>query len=310
MMLRVFVLALLAGISALAAHQPNPAAPDMPGQLIEVRDHRVHIYCAGQGSPTVVVASGGFSFDWGLVQPQIAQVTRICTYDPAGMAWSDPVPAQTAPYCSGRVDELRQLLANAGVQGPYVLVGYSIGGLVARLYSVRYLNEILGVVFVDHAFIDTPNDSESKPPPSPLNGVDSPPVLISQSPIALDLEDDQNFSKLPDRDQQLHKWALLHSLRPTPEMAAECLSEVEKAEQKQPFPLGKKPVAVVSTLYNSPRYRDLQDQLLRLSENSKQFIAENSSHMVIIDRPDIVIQAIREVVAAARKKQAFTQREH
>jgi pimeloyl-ACP methyl ester carboxylesterase len=305
MMLRMLTLSLLATISTVALAQTNAVTPPVLGKLVDVAGRRVHIYCTGQGSPTAVVAGGGFSFDWGLVQPAIAQVTRICTYDPAGTAWSDPVPAQTIPNCANRVDELHQLLINAGVQGPYVLVGYSIGGLVARLYAARYPQEIAGAVFVDHAFIDTPNDSQSKSPASSSDGLDSPPVLISKSPIALDLEDDQNFSKLPERDQQLHRWALSHSLRPTPEMAAACFSEVENAEKKVAFPLGRNPVAVVSTLYDTPKYKQLQHQLLMLSENSRQLIAEHSSHMVIIDQPDAVINAIREVIAAAKQNTIF-----
>ncbi|HTF65797.1 MAG TPA: alpha/beta hydrolase [Edaphobacter sp.] len=300
-MVQVFALFLFAALSRSLVAQTDAISPPLLGKLVYVAGLRVHIYCTGQGSPTVVVASGGFSFDWGLVQPEIAQVTRICTYDPAGTAWSDPVPTQTTPNCSNRVDELHQLLINAGVQGQYLLVGYSIGGLVARLYASQYPNETSGIVFVDHAFIDTPEDSESKSPSSSVNGVDSPPVLISKSPITLDLEDDRNFRKLPDRNQQLHRWALLRSLRPTPEMAATCFSEVEKAEKKVRFPLSDKPVAVVSTSYDSLRYRALQHKLLTLSANSRQFMAEDSSHMVILDRPDTVIEAIRELIASIKR---------
>jgi pimeloyl-ACP methyl ester carboxylesterase len=267
----------------------------MPGRLVDAGGHRVHIYCRGEGSPTVVVASGGFSFDWGLVQPEVAKFTRICTYDPAGTAWSDPV-GQMHQSCGDRVDELHQLLENAGEQGPYVLVGYSIGGLVARLYAARYVNEIAGMVIVDHAFIDTPKT----PNASAMKGVDSPPVPIYQPPIALDMEDDENFSRLPERDQQLHRWALTNSLRPTPEMAAVCFDEVDRAEKKTRFPLGDKPVAVVSTSYDSARYWQLQQQLLMLSSHHLQLVAENSTHMVIIDRPEVVIEAIRKVVAGAR----------
>jgi pimeloyl-ACP methyl ester carboxylesterase len=117
-------------------------------------------------------------------------------------------------------------------------------------------------------------------------------VLIYKEPISLDLIDDDNFSKLPVRDQQAHRWALsIHSFRPTPELAAQYFGEVNKAETK-PFPLGEKPVAVVSTAYDHPRYQDLQRALLALSRNSKQFMAENSSHMVTIDEPDKVVEAI------------------
>lgn len=304
---RIRRLALLAAISTVAFAQTTVSPPAL-GKLVNVAGRRVHIYCTGQGRPTVVVAGGGFSFDWGLVQPSIAQATRICTYDPAGTAWSDPDPAETNPDCASRVNELHQLLINAGEQGPYVLAGYSIGALVARLYAARYPNEIAGVVLVDHAFIDIPNDSQSKSPPSSSNGLDSPPVLISKAPITLDLEDNENFNRLPERDQQLHRWALAHSLRPTPEMAAVCFSEVENAEKKVVFPLGQKPVAVVSTPYSAQNYKDLQHRLLMLSQNSRHFIAENSSHMVIIDQPDTVIRAIREVIGAA-KTQVSSERE-
>jgi pimeloyl-ACP methyl ester carboxylesterase len=306
-MFRYLASFLFAGLGALLAAQADSVSPPVLGKLVDVAGTRVHIYCTGNGSPAVVVASGGFSFDWALVQPKIAQITRICTYDTAGTAWSDPVPVKTNPACAGRVDELHQLLINAGVKRPYVLVGYSIGGLIVRLYAARYQNEVSGLVFVDHAFIDTPEASRSQSIPS-FKGLDSPPVLIFKSPIALDLEDDQNFSKLPEPDQKLHRWALAYSLRPTPEMAAVCFSEVEEAEQNISFPLGDKPVAVVSTSYNSPQYAELQHKLLMLSRNSKQFKAQNSSHMVIIDQPDTVLSAIRHVVAAIRGQAHFDKR--
>jgi pimeloyl-ACP methyl ester carboxylesterase len=274
--------------------------------MIDVNGHRVHLYCTGQGSPTVVVASGGFSSDWGLVQPKVSQSTRICTYDPVGTAWSDPVPGQEHPTCTERVSELHDLLHNASIDGPYVLVGFSIGGLVARLYAARFPADVAGMVIVDHAFIDTSAD-KSPPAQGSLSkaGLDSPPVLISTTPIALDLEDDQNFSKLPQRDQELHRWALSVSSRPTAEDAAVCFSEVAQPEQNRPFPLGNKPIAVISTLYDSPHYTELQHKLLLLSHNSKQFVAENSSHMVIIDQPEIVIQAIQQVLRSAEDHSAL-----
>lgn len=284
---------------AAAAH-----AADQPplGRLVDAGGYRAHIYCTGEGNPTVVVASGGFSFDWGLIQPRISQTTRICTYDTAGSAWSDPFPEHRTETCSERVRELHNLLKNAGVSGPYVLVGFSLGGLVARLYNVRYPAEVAGLVFVDHAFIDTGNDlpMAAAQHAKPMAGVDSPPVLISETPIALDLEDDVNFKKLPEPDQALHRWALaIHSVRPTGDDAAECFSEVGTDERAHAA--GDKPVVVVSTLNGSPRYRELQKKLLALSDNSKQVVAENSSHMVIIDQPEIVVRAIEDVVRGVRR---------
>jgi pimeloyl-ACP methyl ester carboxylesterase len=302
------VLVVFASSNAIVSAQTEPLRPPVLGRLVDVDGRSVHIYCTGQGSPTVVVTSGGFSFDWGLVQPNIARITRICTYDPAGTAWSDRVPEQLNPNCTDRVNELHKLLGNAAVNGPYVLVGFSIGGLVARLYAIRHPGEISGIVLADHTFIEA-DDAKTSParPSAPVVGLDSPPVLIFKTPISLDLEDDQNFAKLPERDRDLHRWALsIHSLRPTPEMAAVCFSEVDAAERNVSFPFGRKPLAVVSTLYDSARYRELQHQLLMLSHTSKQFVAQNSSHMVIIDEPEMVIQAIKKVImmAAAQENEA------
>lgn len=103
---------ILSGVFALGSlvHAgPNPpASPSVLGTLVDLGGYRVHLYCTGQGSPTVVVASGGFSFDWGLIQPPIAKTTRICTYDTAGTAWSDTPEEPLDSACSGRVSELQR----------------------------------------------------------------------------------------------------------------------------------------------------------------------------------------------------------
>ena len=105
------------------------------GALVDAGGYRVHLYCTGAGNPTVIVAGGGFSFDWGLVQPKISTLARICTYDPSGAAWSDPFPERQTPTCTDRVAELHEVLHRASISTPVILVGYSIGGLYARLYA-------------------------------------------------------------------------------------------------------------------------------------------------------------------------------
>ncbi|MDQ2776843.1 MAG: alpha/beta hydrolase [Acidobacteriota bacterium] len=295
---------LFLSLSVIGKAQSEPARPPILGKLVDAGGYRVHIYCTGAGSPTVVVAGGGFSFDWGLVQPEVAKFARVCTYDAAGTAWSDRVEEHPHQWCADRIGELHTVLKNAGIESPYVVVGFSIGALVARLYAIRYPAELFGMVLVDHAFTDTDGAVESSAqdllPPA---GLDSPPILISKTPIALDLEDDRNFSKLPERGQELHRWTLsIHSVRPTVEMADECFSEVDASEHKLPFPLGNMPLVVVSTLYDSPRYKELQRKLLMLSHNSEQLFAKNSSHMVIIDQPEIVVRAIQEVVKKAKSR--------
>jgi pimeloyl-ACP methyl ester carboxylesterase len=308
---RAVFLFLLTRSFAAAATDPQPL-----GKLVDVGGYRVHLYCMGTGSPAVVVAGGAFSFDWGLIQPDVAKFTRICTYDPPGTAWSDPyLPAQQqSPRCIDRVAELHRLLIEAAVPGPYVLVGFSIGGLVGRLYTHEYPREVAGMVIVDHAFIDVGSDAAHRAPVSaqpsepktsfgstPADSVDSPPVLIASSPITLGLEDDWNFNKLPQRNRDLHAWAMsIHPARPTPETAAECSATVENATKDQAFPFADKPLIVIRTTEDLPNYERLQARLLRLSRNSKQIVAGNSSHMIIIDEPELVTNSVREVVEAIR----------
>jgi pimeloyl-ACP methyl ester carboxylesterase len=240
--------------------QPYP----LPGTLIDLGSYRIHLYCTGAGSPAVIVTGAGYSFDWALVQPQVAKFTRICTYDPAGFAWSDPGPG---PECRNRVDELHRLLEKAGIEGPYILAGLSYGALVARQYTAQYPSEVAGVVLIDHAFLDP-----AGPAPAPPRGPNSPPVLISQTPIVLTMEDISNFGNLPQRSRELHRWAdSLHPHMPSVENARECVDHLEGKT------LGDKPLVVVSTLNDAPNYAPLQAILLALSKNHRQLSLRKAS---------------------------------
>src|ERR1700744_2295844 len=89
---------------------PIKSRPLPNGTLVDVGGYRVHLYCLGQGSPTVMIIGAAFSFDWGLVQPEVAKFTRVCSFDPSGTAWSDPFKGATPPTCNQRVDEAHQLV--------------------------------------------------------------------------------------------------------------------------------------------------------------------------------------------------------
>src|SRR5215472_15007418 len=126
----LFFLALSFGLAVGTQTQTIVAAQIAPaplGKLIDVEGYRVHLYCIGTGSPTVVIVGAGYSFDWGLVQPEVAKFTQVCSYDHSGIAWSDSGPKD---YCSLRVNEVHTALKNLGIKGSYVLVGHSLGGLV------------------------------------------------------------------------------------------------------------------------------------------------------------------------------------
>jgi pimeloyl-ACP methyl ester carboxylesterase len=131
---------------ALAADQRSSA---MPGQSYDVGGHRLHLDCTGTGSPTVVLSSGlgEFSANWARIAPAVAGTTRVCAYDRAGQGWSDDAPAPQDGLQAAA--DLHTLLRRAGENGPYVLVGHSIGGDHAMTYAARYPEEVAGLVLLD-----------------------------------------------------------------------------------------------------------------------------------------------------------------
>jgi len=120
-----------------------------PGKLVDIGGYRLHLLCMGQGSPTVIFESGvaDDSLTWSAVQPEVAKMTRTCSYDRAGYGWSDPGPQPRDAKTSA--EELHTLLKNAGVSGPFVLVGHSLGGLYVREYAALYRPEVEAMVLVD-----------------------------------------------------------------------------------------------------------------------------------------------------------------
>src|SRR5689334_23107309 len=125
------------------------SAPPTLVRLVDIGVRRLHLHCTGSGSPTVLTesCSSSFSIEWALVQGQVDKFTRICSYDRAGFAWSDHGPAENT--VEETMDDLHRLLRTAGISGPYVLVGHSIGGMYVRAYQRRYPDEVVGLVLVD-----------------------------------------------------------------------------------------------------------------------------------------------------------------
>ena len=121
----------------------------MPGRLYDVGDHRLHLDCTGSGGPTVVLMSGlgGFSAGWARIAPAVAGTTRVCAYDRAGQGWSEDASEPQDGVAAAR--DLHTLLDRAGEDGPYVLVGHSIGGDYAMTYAARYPEQVAGMVLLD-----------------------------------------------------------------------------------------------------------------------------------------------------------------
>jgi pimeloyl-ACP methyl ester carboxylesterase len=145
--------------------KPPPPPPPLPGQRIDVGGYSLYIECAGSGSPTVILEAGagapsatldraeigipGLAEGWRTVRAALASETRVCAYDRAGLGASDRRPLALAPTAATFADELRTLLANANVPGPYILYGGSFGGLLISGYTLRYASDVVGLVFSD-----------------------------------------------------------------------------------------------------------------------------------------------------------------
>jgi pimeloyl-ACP methyl ester carboxylesterase len=283
----------------------------MPGKLIDVGGSAMHLYCVGVGVPTVILESGlGDSYiSWRKVQPEIAKFTRVCSYDRAGLGYSDSTSQpRTSNVIAG---QLHTLLHNAGIAPPYVLVGHSMGGYDVRLYASLYRNELAGMVLVDASH----PDQENRFPPELKN------MEGSWQREALFLEYTMPFG-LPrliglcdDQPAQRASECNFHSVR---EALAEMKAFPESAaETAAAGSLGDLPLAVLSHDPDKPSgelppdiakptndaWEKMQEELAHLSTRGTQTIARGSSHYIQIDRPEVVVEAVRNVVNPLRTPQ-------
>ena len=202
--LAVLLVLILAGwIYEPMAEAADAKAYPPPGQMVDVGGYRLHLNCTGSGSPTVVIESGwgDLSASWGWVQPEVAKTTRICTYDRAGMGWSEasPEPRTAREFAK----ELHTLLAKANEPGPYVLVGHSMGGYTVRVYAHDYPDEVAGLVFIDPQNLSVSEVATPKPAPKP--GQTSLPALMARIGLARLLAGPLgSIQNLPEGDKQAY----------------------------------------------------------------------------------------------------------
>jgi pimeloyl-ACP methyl ester carboxylesterase len=304
-------------------------APPPPGKLVDLGGHRLHVNCTGQGNPTVVVENGlgDFSFDWILVQRQVSKFTRICTYDRAGYAWSDPGPK---PRTVDQLNlELHDALLKLGEHGPFVLVGHSFGGPVIRNFAKTFPDDVAGMVLVDAAYesgryffrgkaIPLLDGATGKPIPAPhetMNDGDKPPLKSSQVSSGQNSLDPL-YKLLPAPEQELQMWAqalpgIQDAENSQREWSAEYLQKMYDTQQDGS--LGSIPLVVltraeggfdndfdISAAKLEQERQDGQAKLALLSTNSKQIMV-HSGHNMDLEAADDVTAAIRDVVEAVRK---------
>jgi pimeloyl-ACP methyl ester carboxylesterase len=324
----LFVLALLLVVVGATLLLGAKAKADLitaypaPGQMVDVGGYRLHIDCQGTGTPTVVMEAGLTepALMWALVQPQVSAHSRVCVYDRAGLGWSDLSPKpRTAEVM---VEELHTLLQNANVAGPYVLVGHSTGGMLVRLYAHVYPTEVIGLVLVDAQH----EDQFARLSPEIQQGIQA---MFAQSDQDLPLYHAVVASGIGALVPAIGALADNPELPSPAREAVSALAlsdpkfvEARVAEQDAIFEsLAQVRAAHITSLGNIPLivlYRGLVDsptpgltpeenqqwwfglqtELAALSPQGELVLAEQSGHHIQLDQPDLVIDAIEQVLAA------------
>jgi len=311
MMLTLLAL-LLAGAAAAQT------LPEAPGTLVDIGGgRRLHLLCSGQGTPTIILEAGAsaFAIDWTLVQREIAKSNRVCSYDRAGMGWSDPLPAHAL---ATDAPDLHALLAAAKEAAPYVLVGASRGGLLIRGYLAEYPGDVAGLVFVDPASEDrlfgmvarkrmliaemTADQMRSTLPFYPVRNPRRPP----QKGAPFDRLSPELYQQRVLLDERVIA-SMPEAL--TPEQIGQ-YQEAERAflarllaTRSAGTPLGDRPTVVLSR--GDERHEDREQvhaALARLSSNSRHSVIAGAGHEIHLFQPEAVILAVTDVLEAIARK--------
>lgn len=324
--LKLLTAALLA-LSTLAG--PAACAPDpygRPQQLVSLPDGRkLNLYCQGKKGPVVVLDGGlgATTYSWGDVQEPLADKFRVCSYDRAGMGFSDPGPMPRD--ARHRADDLRALLKAASLPGPYILVGHSMGGITVQLYALLWPQEVAGLVMVDPSTAHQAqrlNDSVGVTPASDGNGGRRACLAAAEAGLKRGTPEWQAcVGKEKDNWSPDFHDAMVR-MRTSPDFYRAEVSEfdslagadsdqLDAAHRK----LGDLPL-VVLTAENT--YRDgvapgyatvlsaqwmaMHDEIARLSSRGVNRLVVGSGHLIPSDKPQAVIDAVKEVAGQARGK--------
>jgi pimeloyl-ACP methyl ester carboxylesterase len=307
------VIAMLALASIGGGYQTLGAAADakaypMPGQLIDVGGHRLHLSCTGAGTPTVVLepGAGGMSSILGWIAPAVARDTRVCVYDRAGRGWSEP--ASTAQDGAQIATDLHTLLQRGHVPGPYVLAGHSFGGLYVLTFAARYPDEVAGMVLVDST---APASAANPQTPSPGHGGSNDAVsrlsaLVSTAArLGLGrLYAQSSFGSLPprSRDEVRASVATASMLRSTIDEYVQATASTEQAAALGDF--ADKPLIVLTAgSGHDAAWSAAQNRMATLSTNSVHRIIDGATHEDLITNEEdaaATTQAILDVVSSVR----------
>ena len=317
-LLLIAIVVIAALFNALWARHLAAKYP-VPGRIVEVNGYKMHIDCSGSGSPTVVLEAGqgGDWIEWQMVQPGLSQTTRVCSYDRAGLGWSEPQPGERDAIHIAA--QLHALLAAAGEHPPYVLVGASAGALHVRQFASNFPSDVAGMVFVDGSL----------------------PEQVAALSYGADSADKRAGRHFQVRMEWLKTlsgyWRLTGQCKGETEKGLEAYVNYAAAENCRPayatsylgewddFWLSAEeagrarccadfPVLIISqdserpippdwsaeARAGLPIWENLQEGLKKLSPRSRRIIARGAPHHIYSHRPDVVISGIAWLVGQIR----------
>jgi pimeloyl-ACP methyl ester carboxylesterase len=308
-----------AGYEAVMRSRTEHAYP-VPGRLVDIGGRRLQVDCRGSGTPTVVFESGldhlG-SLSWTAVHDSIARTTRACAYSRAGIMWSDPAPGS---FDAGRVArDLHAALAAAGERSPWIVVGHSMGGPYVTLFTQAYPTEVAGLVLVDasHPAQFARYQEATGRSLKPTSGLLRVGSTLAWTGLVRFASEGGAPANWPERAVTVPEAYLprsIHALRAETDAIDSTLAAVERTHS-----LGDRPLVVVTgaaemsperlaregvTQAEGGRMHEawvkLQEEESHWSSDGRHEPVSDASHYVQFDRPDVVIAAVREVIAETR----------
>lgn len=312
----VLVLAAVGGGLETVREAVDADAYPMPGQLIDVGGHRLHLHCTGSGGPTVVLQPGGgdFSTVMAWIAPAVADQTRVCVYDRPGRGWSDPTgrPQDATETAT----ELHTLLERGKVPGPYVLAGHSFGGLYVLAYADRYPEDVAGMVLVD----STNPATQADPQQAAARGGHSSGTLTDRvgalgamlARVGLvRLVGGLSYGDLPPQSRDA-----IRAKDATAEYASSWIDEFAQAnasaaEAAKLTDFGNKPLVVLTAGAETDATHDAaQTRLATLSTNASHRVIEGARHIALITDEhyaSATTRAVLDVIASVRSRAPLPQ---
>ena len=300
MLLSTLVVAVVAVVAACGSSTDEPVAatrsdgdePEADASsiadktFVDIGGRKVYVDCEGEGSPTVVIEAGlgDVGRSWVEVQQEVASTTRVCWISRAGLGISDRVAADEVRTAQDATDDLAAVLAAGPLEPPYVMVGHSFGGYIERLFADQRREDVAGMVLVDSSHEDTFAAIERRMSPAPWQEIERVVVEIGA-------ENAENM----DIEASASEVAAVGALGDLP-LVALSAGDLEGFDG---WPVSPEAIEELNTVFPSV-WQELQRDLAAQSTRGELRTIDGAGHIIHVDNPAAVIDAIKAVVSSAR----------